>query len=139
MRRTVQIIILTIVFFFGYSAIDNDHISNHTDLESAGLDISDVSSLSKTADCYAFSSSETQCRVPRQTSYSSSTRSITNSRRSGPTNLPRNGFIMTKSGKSMNSYTTSLFFNSINRFPSGLTETDHHLISLGKLIIQPFP
>lgn len=135
MRRIIQIILLTIVFLSGSSVRDNDLNVNHVDNESAVHEMIDAGSFSNASDFSAFSSSETQCRVPRQTSYSNSTRNISNSRRSNSTSVPRNGFVLTKPGKSMNSYTTLLFQDSINRFPSGMTETDHHLISLGKLII----
>ena len=122
-------------FHFWIFRQNNDLHANHVDNESAVREMIDAKTFSDASDYSAFSSSETQCRVPRQTSYSNSTRNISNSRRTNSTSVPRNGFVLTKSGKSMNSYTTLLFQDSINRFPSGMTETDHHLISLGKLII----
>lgn len=82
-----------------------------------------------------FSAPETQCRVPRQSNVINSTRTLTQAQRSNTTNISRHGFTLSKAGKSMNQYTTSLFFVSINRFPSGLAESSHHLIYLGKLII----
>ncbi len=84
---------------------------------------------------YSFSTPEPQCRLPRQTNFSNVLRTSGQSLRTNQTNSSRNGFILAKSGKSMNPYTTSLFFVSLIRFPSGLTETHHHLISLGKLTI----
>lgn len=86
-------------------------------------------------DCFSFSAPETQCRVPRQTNVINPTRTVSQAKRSGSSDFSRHGFTLSKSGKSMNQYTTSLFFVSINRFPSGLAETGHHLIHLGKLII----
>lgn len=82
-----------------------------------------------------FSAPETQCRVPRQSNVINSTRTLTQTQRNNTTNISRHGFTLSKSGKSMNQYTTSLFFVPINRFPSGLAESSHHLIYLGKLII----
>ena len=84
---------------------------------------------------FSFSTPETQCRVPRQSGVSNHTRTLSQAKRHNPTNLSRNGFTLSKSGKSMNSYTTSLFFTTLYKFPSGLAETSHHLIYLGKLII----
>ena len=75
-------------------------------------------------DCFSFSAPETQC-----------TRTVSQAKRNGSSDFSGHGFTLSKSGKSMNQYTTSLFFVSINRFPSGLAETGHHMIHLGKLII----
>ncbi len=84
---------------------------------------------------YSFSAPETQCRVPRNSNFSISLRTFAKAHRSNPSSQSRNGFTMVKSGKSTNEYTTSLFLISIFNFPSGLNESTHHLISLGKLII----
>ncbi len=84
---------------------------------------------------YSFSSPETQCRVPRQSNFTSTLRTFSQAQRNSSSNHSRHGFVLTKSGKSMNEYTTSLFFISILNFPSGLNEANHHLISLRKLII----
>lgn len=83
----------------------------------------------------AFAVPQTECRVPRQSNAINCTRTITQTVRTNGISSSRGGFTMTKSGKLMNPHTTSLFFESINLFPSGLTESSHHLISLGKLII----
>lgn len=84
---------------------------------------------------FSFSASETQCRIPRQSNVINPTRTLSQGNRNHPVNHSRHGFTLSKSGKSMNQYTTSLFFVPINRFPSGLAESSHHLIYLGKLII----
>ncbi len=83
----------------------------------------------------SFSMPETRCRVPRQTNIAIPLRTFGQAHRHNISNHSRHGFTLTKSGKSMNEYTTSLFFRSLIDFPSGLAETNHHLISLGKLII----
>ena len=83
----------------------------------------------------AFAVPQTECRIPRQSNAINCTRTITQTVRTNGISSSRGGFTMTKSGKMMNPHTTSLFFESINLFPSGLTESSHHLISLGKLII----
>ncbi len=82
-----------------------------------------------------FSAPENQCRVPRQSNFTTSLRTAAQAHRNSQTNHSRNGFTLTKSGKSMNGYTTSLFIISILNFPSGMNETSHHLIGLRKLII----
>ncbi len=84
---------------------------------------------------FSFTVPEAQCRIPRQTSISYTLRTFAQAKRPNHVNTARHGFTMAKSGKSMNPYTTSLFFVSILNFPSGLTEPSHRLISLGKLII----
>lgn len=86
-------------------------------------------------DEFSFSTPETQCRVPRQTNVVNTTRTASQAKRTGSTTFVGHGFTLSKSGKSMNPYTTSLFFASIIKFPSGLAESSHHLINLGKLII----
>ncbi len=83
----------------------------------------------------SFSMPETQCRIPRQSNFSISLRTFGQAQRNNSTNSSRNGFTLMKSGKSMNEYSTSLFHTSILNFPSGMSESTHHLISLGKLII----
>lgn len=86
-------------------------------------------------DNYSFSVPETQCRVPRQSNVINPPRTVSQTKRNNSFHGFRHGFSISKSGKSMNSYTTSLFFVSLYRFPSGLAETSHHLIYLGKLLI----
>ncbi len=84
---------------------------------------------------YSFTSPDAQCPVPRQSNIANTSRTLVQAKRPNLQNMARHGFILAKSGKSMNKYTTSLFFVSILNFPSGLTGSSHHLISLGKLII----
>ncbi len=87
------------------------------------------------ADRYSFTLPDAQCPVPRQTNIANTSRTSAQAKRPNLQNIARHGFILAKPGKSMNQYTTSLFFVSILNFPSGLTEANHRLISLGKLII----
>ncbi len=86
-------------------------------------------------DYSSFSAPEAQCRIPRQTNFTNSFRTPVQAHRHNTGNTSRNGFTLTKSGKSMNVYTTSLFLISIINFPSGMKEANHHLIGLRKLII----
>ncbi len=83
----------------------------------------------------SFSMPEPQCRIPRQSNLANTLRVHSQAQRQNHTPQSRHGFTMTKSGKSMNEYSTSLFFISILDFPSGLNESSHHLIRLRKLII----
>lgn len=81
------------------------------------------------------SSPQNECRIPRQTNIVYSLRNYSQAKRNNGVTSFRTGFATTKPGKLMNPYATSLYFDSIRLFPSGLTEATHHLISLGKLII----
>ncbi len=83
----------------------------------------------------AISVPETQCRIPRQSNFSISLRSFSLSGRNSTNIHSRTGFAMMKAGKSMNESTTNLFLTEILNFPSGLNESNHHLISLRKLLI----
>lgn len=78
---------------------------------------------------------QNECRIPRQTNIVNNLRNYSQAKRNNGISSIRTGFATTKSGKLMNPHATSLYFDSIRLFPSGLTETTHHLISLGKLII----
>ncbi len=96
---------------------------------------SDFATVLIEAENFAFSMPEPSGQLPRQTNFTSSLRTFAQAGRQNQPHQNRHGFTMTKSGKSMNVYTTSLFFQSILNFPSGLNESSHHLISLRKLII----
>lgn len=56
---------------------------------------------------------------------------------SGKRNLQFNRFcpVLLKGGKSVQPNITSIYNSDFFKFPSGLSENTHHLISLGKLII----
>ncbi len=97
--------------------------------------VTPVENYTDSGDFHSFTTPEAQCRIPRQTSISNTFRTFAQAKRLNHLNSARHGFIMEKPGKSMNQYTTSLFSVSILNFPSGLSETTHRLISLGKLII----
>ncbi len=84
---------------------------------------------------YSFSSPDIPCRVPRQTNIANTVRTFTQAKRPNHPNMARHGFTLAKSGKSIKHCTKSLFSLSILNFPSGLTQTNHRLISLGRLII----
>ncbi len=98
-------------------------------------EILDPYSYSIDSENYAFSSPKTRCRVPRQSNFTNTLRTSSQAQRQNTVNQSRNGFTLVKAGKSMNEYTTSLFLRSIINFPSGLSESNHHLIGLRKLII----
>lgn len=108
-------------------------LDTHFDIMSsvAAGDIAD----SVYAHSYALTSSQTECRVPRQTNIANSFRTFSAHRRYNTTTYSGSGFTVTKVGKSMNTYSSSLFFSSLRLFPSGLNESSHHLINLRKLLI----
>ncbi len=84
---------------------------------------------------YSFSVPENQCRIPRNSNLTTSLRTFSSGQRQNTSNFARNGFTIVKNGKSMNEYTTNLFFVSLYNFPSGMNESSHRLIGLRKLII----
>ncbi len=84
---------------------------------------------------YSFTATSYQCSVPRNSNYTNSLRTSYQTQRHNSGGSAKRGFTMLKTGKSMNEYSTSLFHKSIANFPSGLNESSHRLIVLGKLII----
>ena len=114
---------------------DSSDLSQDSDFDIASAVVSRDMSHSVSAHSYALTSSQTECRVPRQTNIVNSFRTFSANRRHNTTTSSGNGFTMTKAGKSMNTYSSSLFFDSLRLFPSGFNESSHHLINLRKLII----
>ncbi len=114
-------------------ANESVHDEIRGDGPSAGIRTS-VSYSSDYAD-FSFTSSAVQCNAPRNTTSTNSLRTSYQTHRHNTGKSARTGFTMIKSGKSMNEYSTSLFYKSIVNFPSGMNENNHRLISLGKLII----
>ncbi len=84
---------------------------------------------------FSFTASVLQCAVPLNSFSANSLRTSFQSQRQNTTKTSRTGFTMVKAGKSMNEYSTLLFRKSIVNYPSGMNESSHRLISLGKLII----
>lgn len=82
---------------------------------------------------YSFCSTETEFSLPRPTNFTNIPRSLSVAKRT----LTRgnDSFCLLKDGKLLNKRSTTQYINNLNRFPSGLTESTHHLISLRKLVI----
>lgn len=76
---------------------------------------------------------ETAINPPRPTSYTAAGRTIANAKRHN--SQSGMGSPVIKSGKLLNQKTIISSLNSLRHYPSGLSETIHHLISLGKLVI----
>lgn len=76
---------------------------------------------------------ETAVNPPRPTSFTNALRHSTGTKRQS--NYGGSGNPVIKSGKLLNQRVIILSLNSLRKFPSGLMETTHHLISLGKLVI----
>ncbi len=95
------------------------------------------SSSSAFFDCnsYFLSVPAQRCSSSRNSTSTNSLRTSYQSPRQNTSNSTRTGFTIIKAGKSMNEYSTSLFRKSIVNFPSGMNESNHHLIALRKLII----
>ncbi len=84
---------------------------------------------------FSFTAPALQCSVPLNSVSANSLRTSFQTQRQNTTKTSRTGFTIIKAGKSMNEYSTLLFRKSIAKFPSGMNENTHRLISLGKLII----
>ena len=72
--------------------------------------------------------------VPRNTTVSNRTRTNAQLRRPGG-NIISGKIALSKNGSIRNINNVSTFRSILERFPSGLEESTHHLIYLGKLII----
>lgn len=71
--------------------------------------------------------------IPRESNLSNVSRVLSSGKRTN--SVLRHNFSFVKDGKMINRRSTVLLLHNFFLFPSGLTETQHHLISLGKLII----
>lgn len=95
--------------------------------------IIDLSDESVCPEDFSLSAAESEFSIPRPTNFTNIPRSQTVAKRT----LTRghDTFCVLKDGKFLNKQTTTKYLYNLNRFPSGLTEATHHLISLGKLVI----
>ena len=82
---------------------------------------------------FSFSASESEFCIPRPTSIANTQRVQSVSRRGD--SGPRHSFAFVKAGKVICTGTFISYQNNPKLFPSGLSESSHRLISLGKLII----
>ncbi len=131
----LKYVIVCLAFLYADKADDFlFHASEHSPEETV-QEIIRTESVRTTAENFAFSMPEAQCRVPRQTNIANSLRTFAQAHRNGGINHSRSGFTLTKSGRSMNENTISSFIISIKNFPSGMAESSHHLIGLRKIII----
>lgn len=105
-----------------------------TDMRTAAFEDYDHSGDIQSTDLHAYiSANETAVNPPRPTSYTAVPRQSSNAKRQSCTG---NGSCpIIKSGKLLDHKTIISSLNSMRKFPSGFTETTHHLISLGKLVI----
>ncbi len=126
-----MIICLALVAF---EKADDSSVDSKMTEETASLITASAEDFIDT-DVYSFSVPENQCRIPRNSNLTTSLRIFSSGQRQNSSNFARNGFTIIKNGKSMNEYTTNLFFVSLYNFPSGMNESSHHLIGLRKLII----
>ncbi len=83
----------------------------------------------------SFTAYALQCGVPQNSISANSLRTSCQTQRQNTNKTTRTGFTMIKAGKSMNESSALLFLKSIVDYPSGINESNHRLISLGKLII----
>ncbi len=83
----------------------------------------------------SFSAPEQGCRIPRQTRLINSLRTFSQANRSQSVNGSRYVNALARFNKTVTHYFIVIYHLSFERFPSGLSENRHRLISLGKLII----
>lgn len=136
-RRITEIVkylVVCLAFAVANKAADYCVVHDSDSHESASEIRLPETNLTKT-EYSSFSMPENQCRIPRQSNFISSVRTCTQAHRNNHSNHSRQGFTLTKSGKSTNEYTTKLFLTSLMDFPSGMNESNHHLIGLRKLLI----
>ncbi len=133
LKKFLRLVVICLAFVCIDKAAGS--LSPDSDSHSAVSETLNTASHQFHPNSFAFSTAETQCRVPRNSNFANSLRPFAKTLRQNSTSQTRNGFALIKSGKSMNDYSTSLFIVSMLNFPSGMNESTHHLISLGKLII----
>lgn len=93
-----------------------------------------VCNFTVSEDITTISASDHELNLPRPTNLINVPRTVTNSAKRVGTNYT-SGFFLAKDGKFHNGKTTAIYLINLYRFPSGLIETTHRLISLGKLVI----
>lgn len=89
--------------------------------------------LTQLSDKVSYSASESEFCAPRQVNVANTQRVKTLAKRNNASQ--RTGYFIFKGGKPVNRTSISLFISTIHSFPSGFDSSDHHLISLRKLII----
>lgn len=127
-----RFLIFTIIAFCIMSITQNasDGILDiHDELQS----VSDISDDQLSSGVFSICPTENEFSVPRPTNLSNIPRSHTFAKRTA-TRI-NSAFCLLKDGKFLNKRSTTQYKFNLNRFPSGLTESTHHLISLGKLVI----
>lgn len=77
--------------------------------------------------------SDTAVSPPRPTSFTATGRTLPTTKRNS--NTVGYACTVVKSGRILDQKTIISSLNSLRHYPSGLSETIHHLISLGKLVI----
>ncbi len=83
----------------------------------------------------SFSAPEQECRIPRQTRLANTLRTFSQANRSCSANGSRSSNAFMKCDKTVIHCSVVIYQLSLKRFPSGISENHHRLISLGKLII----
>ncbi len=129
----IGVIVICLASIFSMHDNDSVHEEIYDDVSFSGT----VSSPSASIDCanFSFTASMLQRSAPRNSISTNSFRTSFQTQRHSSNKSSRTGFTMIVAGKSMNEYSTLLFRKSIVNYPSGMNESTHRLISLGKLII----
>lgn len=135
MKRNI-IIYLIIVLFSCMTFNSCRMISDNTGSTSATKieiveDLADIEFIS--SHLASISTSDSDFYVPRPTSFSGPSRIQSTGKRNIQTYRAQTALL--KGGKSFGQINSAVYTLDFFRFPSGLAENTHHLISLGKLII----
>lgn len=130
MRRKILIQALVSACIIALTWADCQHDANETVRDAEYVDLV----IDEHIGCRSYiSECETAINPPRPTSYTATGRTLANAKRHNSQNGM--GSPVIKSGKLLNHKTIISSLNSLRHYTSGLSETIHHLISLGKLVI----
>ncbi len=132
---TLKYLIICLVLIMIDKSGDSSFVQLHDGFNNESSEIRNTGNNFLSAENPTFSMPENECRIPRQSNFSTSLRTFSQAQRNMQSSHSRHGFTLIKTGKSLNVNTIFVYLNAIINFPSGMNEANHHLISLRKLII----
>ena len=130
--RLIRNLILTICMLIMAQMVSSKMCRNSNHCNEV---ISELVSDSVTPD-YVYptiNSTESEFGLPSGLSISNIVRTGTSIRKTSTIGFA--GYTLLKSGKLINRHNSILYLINLNRFPYGLTKSQNHIVSLGKLII----
>lgn len=133
LKMKIKHLIYVVITFCIALLIQKDFNGQHTCLYDDDI-FRMVGNFTVSEDLTTISASDHELNLPRPTNLINIPRTVTNAAKRVGTNYI-SGFFLPKDGKFHNGKTTAIYLINLYRFPSGLIETTHRLISLGKLVI----